>query len=270
MKKMKVGIIGCGTIGTELARILRREFQRSLSVACLADHHAAKAQAARRLYSPRAKVTSNATLIRQCDIIIEAASATCSAAIAHQVLRQKKHVLIMSVGGLLQDKSLSRHVNGMKGKLWIPSGALSGIDALLAAKEGRLRSVRLVTKKPPAGLREAPYFQKHKFPTLRGSRPVRVFKGTARSAVRAFPQNVNVAAILSLAGIGDRKTQVEIWTSRSFRRNQHEVYAEGDFGTVQTITQNRPSRNNPKTSYLAVLSAVATIRKMLANVRVGT
>ena len=89
-------------------------------------------------------------------------------------------------------------------------------------------------------------------------------------AVRNFPQNINVGAVLSLSGMGPRKTKIEIWTSNAYRTNQHEVVIEAGSGKIRTITQNIPAKENPKTSALAIYAAVATLRKMFSAVRVGT
>ena len=117
----------------------------------------------------------------------------------------------------------------------------------------------------------AAFFLKKKFPVLKTlTQEKRVFRGVAAEAIEHFPQNINVAAVLSLAGIGPDRTEVEIWTSRAYKGNRHEILVEGDFGTFKTVTQNKSAPGNPKTSYLAILSAIATLKKAFASVRVGT
>lgn len=266
MRKIKVGIIGCGTIGTALAKALSHEFRHEAELAYLCDRRPDKADRLRKILSRKIRIVSIERLIQQSDLVIEAASAKVSAEIAKKALRQGKDVLIMSVGGL---SPLTPGGRG-RGKLWIPSGALAGLDGLLAAREGRLRRVKLVTTKPPATLREAPYFKRRKFPALNGAKARCLFRGTALQAVRAFPQNINVAAALSLAGLGPRRTHVEIWTSPFVRTNRHEIWVEGDFGRIRTTAENVPSPENPKTSHLAVLSARATLRKIFSSVHIGT
>ena len=128
----------------------------------------------------------------------------------------------------------------------------------------------LTTRKPLAGLEGAPYFRQKKIRLAGIKAPRLVFEGNALQAVRAFPKNVNVAATLALAGLGAKKTEVRIFTSPTYRRNQHEVEIEGDFGRIQTKVENLPARENPKTSFLAVLSARATLKKILSRVYIGT
>jgi aspartate dehydrogenase len=270
MTKLKVGIIGCGTIGSALAKVISREFQDRAWLAFLCEIHPEKAVNLKNRLGCDAPVVSIGRLIRGSDLIIEAASVHISGEIAKQVLRKNKQGFVMSVGGLLEVRDLASLSARSRGKIWIPSGALAGIDGLLAARESGIESVRLITKKPPSSLRDAPYFIKKKFPVLKGQKEYCLFKGSAREAVRGFPQNINVAALLSLAGIGAKKTQVEIWTSRTFRFNQHEVFIQGKFGRVETLARNIPSPENPKTSTLAVDSAIAALRKIFSSVDLGT
>jgi len=270
MKKIKVGIIGCGTIGSALACALIREFRPRTSLSFLCDAHPERAAKLKQQLSPKAKVVSISQIIQRSDLIIEAASAVVSASVAREALKKNKQVLIMSVGGLLKEHHWKPLLNKSRGKLWIPSGAIAGIDGLLAAREKGISRVTLITRKPPAGLHQAPYFLKKKFPVLKGHQAVRVFRGSAQQAVHDFPQNINVAAILSLAGIGAQRTRVEIWTSSAYRVNQHEVTIEGKFGKIQSVTHNIPSKNNPKTSALAIFSAIATLRKIFSSVQIGS
>ena len=265
MNKIKVGIIGCGAIGSSLAQMIERRFKKEARLSWLCDHHSPKAVALQKKLKSRPAVTGSRDLIRKADLVIEAASAHVSGKIAREALLRGKDVLVLSVGGLLE-----RGLKSGKGRLWIPSGAIAGVDALLGAREAGLKSVKLITRKPPAGLSEAPYFKKKKFPKLASSKEYCVFKGNAADAVRNFPQNINVAALLSLAGLGPQKTQVEIWTSKAYRGNQHEVTIVSNAGEIRTLSKNVPFPENPKTSALAAYSAAALLRKIFSNVRVGT
>ncbi len=270
MAKVKVGIIGCGAIGSFLAKILCKNFKNKAELAFLCDLHAEKVLRLQKELRRKTALVSIDQLIRRSDLVMEAAAASISGYVATRALKFHKSVLIMSVGGLLSVRGLFKLTTLSRGRLWIPSGAIVGVDGVLAAWEAGIRKLKLITKKPPAGLREAPYFQKRKFPKLKNQKPVRLFKGSAKEAVKAFPQNINVAAILSLAGIGPLRTQVEIWTSTAYRFNQHEVLVEGQSGKMHAVTQNVPSRENPKTSALAVYSAAALLRKIFTQIHVGS
>jgi aspartate dehydrogenase len=268
MKKLGIGIIGCGAIGSALARIIHKKFPREACITHLCDRRIEKAQALARELGGKITVCSLEVLLMRADLVLEAASTVVARQVAMLAWKYQKNVMIMSVGGLLGlNLPISKTT---KFRIWIPSGALCGVDGLLAAREAGLKSVTLITRKPPIGLNEAPYFKKRPFPKLKGNREVRIFRGNALQAVANFPQNINVGAVLSVAGMGPIKTKVELWTSNAYRRNQHEVFIEAKSGTIRTVTENVPSKENPKTSALAVYAAVATLRKMFSAVRVGT
>jgi aspartate dehydrogenase len=166
----------------------------------------------------------------------------------------------MSVGGLLDNMELYDEARRSGVRVQLPSGALCGLDGIRAAMEGGLHSVTLTTRKPPAGLAGAPYLVERGIDISHLDEPLVVFDGNAREAVRAFPANVNVAASLSLAGIGPDETRVRIIADPDISLNIHEVVAEGAFGRLTAVTENLPSPRNVKSSYLASLSATAELR----------
>lgn len=272
-----IGIIGCGTIGTALAKKLanRKEFPH-VKIGFLSDSNEKEARKLhvmlrRRKAGAKCRVVPIKVLVERADFIIEAASSSISYEVASAALKNNKNVLVMSVGGLLQRyNTLLKYARKTRAHLYLPSGALCGIDGVLAAKGSTITKAVLTTRKPVKGLRGAPYLAKKGIDISRIRKETVIFKGSAREATRYFPKNINVAAVLSLAGIGARKTIVEIVTSPHYKRNSHEVTIEGSFGTLQTRTENVPSPSNPKTSYMAILSAEALLKKIFSPVKIGT
>lgn len=256
----KVGIVGCGTIGSALGVALQRPpLAGAFRVVAVCDADPARAAAlARRLRGPVA-VLSLAMLIRRSDFVLEAASASAAPTIVPRALTARRTVLAMSVGGLLPIAGRLRALCRRGGRLLTPSGAIGGLDAVKAAQLGRLDRVTLTTRKPPAalGLR-------------RLTKPRTLFRGPAARAVKAFPQNINVAATLALAGAGPSRTEVRIIADPAVTRNCHEIEAVGAFGRLTARVENRPSRENPKTSQLAILSAQATLAQLASAWRIGT
>lgn len=267
---LKVGVIGLGAIGSRLVEILTQEFSDTARVEFLCDLKKERVAEAKKKWVPKAESLSWQALVWKADLVIEAASQEIALPVTKLALQHDKQVLILSVGGLLRWNGLSFITQKTKGKLWIPSGALAGIDGLLAANQGKIRRVTLTTRKPLAGLEGAPYLIKKRISLSRIKKPTLIFEGNALEAISAFPRNVNVAATLALAGIGPRKTQVAIYTSPTYRRNQHEVEIEGDFGRIHLTVENLPSKTNPRTSELAVLSTLATLKKIFSCVQIGT
>ena len=207
-------------------------------------------------------------IVFRSDLVIEAASAQAVGQLLPLVIRRRKSILVMSTGGLLAHRKLLEQAKKAGISVYLPSGALIGLDGIKAAAVGSLKSVTLTTRKPPRALAGAPGVSRRSLSALRSPRII--FQGSAAQAVKLFPQNINVAATLALAGIGPRKTRVRIIADPAVRQNSHEVEAVGSFGRMTAKTQNVPARQNPKTSRLAVFSAVATLQQILQPVRVGT
>lgn len=268
MRPVKVGLIGCGTIGRAVAEFLQREFPKA-HLAAVCEHHPERAKALCRSLKLPAHVCDLKTLVRKTDLIIEAASAAVSGEAAALALKAHKQMMVLSAGGLLTDRRWEKEMDRSRGRLWVPSGAIAGLDGLLAAREAGLKKVMLVTRKPPEALASADYFKKRPFPKLKGKEEIRLYSGTARRAVRDFPQNINVAAVLSLAGFGPQKTRVEIWTSRRYRGNRHEVLIEAASGRIHVVLENKPSALNPKTSALAFYSAMGLLRRIFSTFQIG-
>jgi aspartate dehydrogenase len=189
--------------------------------------------------------------------------------IATPVLSAGKMLMALSAGQLLKHPELVALAKEKGGQIIVPTGALIGFDAVSAAAEGEIQSVTMITRKPVKGLMGAPYLVANKISIEGLNEAKRVFKGTAREAAAGFPENVNVAAALSLAGIGPDRTTIEIWADPNVTRNMHRVVVEADSARFEMAIENVPSEN-PKTGRITALSVVAALRKMTAPLRVGT
>jgi aspartate dehydrogenase len=185
------------------------------------------------------------------------------------MLENGKKVMVLSAGALLPRPELVELAKARGGQIIVPTGALLGLDAVAAAAEGSIRSVRMITRKPPRGLRGAPYLEARGISVEGLNEPKRVFEGTAREAAAGFPANVNVAAALSLAGIGPDRTMIEIWADPGLDRNCHTIEVDSDAARFALSIENVPSEN-PKTGRITALSVIAALRKLHAPLRVGT
>jgi aspartate dehydrogenase len=269
----KIGIVGCGAIGSSLARAIVKDFPRQAKLVALYDIEAGKAGNLSRKVSINYKlaVLGLKEVISRSDLVVEASSARSSRDIAVAVLSRGKDIMLMSVGGIINHlaelKELCLRHNA---RLYIPSGAISGIDALKAAVLGGVDQVTLVTRKNPFSFKGVKYIEDKRIDLRKIKNDRVLFYGSAQEAVKYFPQNVNVAAVLSLAGIGSKKTKVKIIASPKVKRNIHEIEIESKAARVHTRTENVLHPENPKTSYLAVLAAVATLKQILEPVKIGT
>lgn len=267
---IQIGIVGCGTIGSAVAKAVVQKFPKIANLKYLADHHLEHIASLQKNLKTKPCAVSVSELIKRSDFIIEAASVTASEEMVPLVLKAHKKILVLSVGGILKIKNLSNLLARSTGQIYIPSGAVAGIDSVLAAKNGGIKSVQITTRKPLKSLRTAPFFLNKGFRAEKIKKPTLIFEGSALTAIRNFPENVNVAATLSLAGIGPRKTKVKIYTSPTYHYNMHEIEIHGGYGRILTHVTNLPSQENPKTSALAIGSAVATLEKIFSSIKIGT
>lgn len=270
MDKIKIGIIGCGVIGSEIAQASEGLLKDKLSLEAVYDLDEKKSENLSRLINKNVVKSSVDEVFDKSDLIVEAATGKISRQILEKAIELSKSVMIMSVGGLIDSEDLLKEAARKNIKVYLPSGAICGIDGLKAAKISKIEKVTLTTKKPPKGLEGAPYLAEKNIDINHIKGETVIFEGSASGAVKGFPKNINVSAVLSLVGIGAQKTIVRIVTSPDYTKNTHEVEATGDFGRIKTITENLPSEKNPKTSKLAILSAIATLKSAAESVRIGT
>ncbi|MFA5146304.1 MAG: aspartate dehydrogenase [Candidatus Omnitrophota bacterium] len=268
--KPKIGIIGCGTIGSEIAKACLLRLNGAIELTAICDIDREKASALQKTLGGKVAILGIDGLIEKVDVVVEAASAKISGEILEKAVRSEKDLLVMSVGGLIGREPLLKEAAKKGVRLYIPSGAICGIDGLKSASVGKIDSVRLTTRKPLKGLAGAPYLKEKGIEIDSIKEETVIFEGNAKDAIRWFPQNVNVSAVLSLAGLGAEKTEVRIVTSPDYTKNIHEVEIRGSCGVIRTVTENVPSAANPKTSALAILSAIATLEGITKNIRIGT
>ena len=267
---LKVGIVGVGTIGGEICRAIDEGVVQATLVG-ISDIDSARAISLTRSLKRPVPVMALIDVIKASDLVVEAASKAAAPAIIREALELSRDVMVMSVGGLLECAAdLTALAARLGRKLYVPTGAIAGLDAIKGAMVGRVSKVTLTTRKPPRGLEGAPYVIEKRIDLKAVKEPTVIFAGPAREAVPAFPANVNVAAALSLAGIGADKTEVRILADPTSDKNIHEIEAEGEFGKLFVRMENVPSPTNPKTSYLAALSAIALLRRITATLVVGT
>jgi len=267
---VRVGLVGCGTIGIQLARALQRDYLHVAKIVALHDVDRTHAATLQRRLRSTPPIVSLPSLIKKSDLVIETASADVAGEVVRRSLRANRSVLVMSVGGLLRDRAWQRLAQRSRGRVYIPSGALAGLDGVNALAVGKIRSVSLTSRKPPRALLFAPYVRRKRLQLNRLRRPTMIFEGSSTEAVKAFPQNTNVAAALTLAsGASPSRVRIRVVADPSLRVNVHEVDVRGDCGRIHCTIQSRPS-TNPRTSELAVRSAIATLGRLFDRVVIGT
>jgi aspartate dehydrogenase len=254
---MNLGIIGCGAIGTDVA--LAADHMKEINRIYIHDCNKTASEKLNKQLTKGAIKTVEGFL-KDVDVVFEAASQQAVVQYAQMVLDEGKQLVIMSIGSMFDDnlrKKLEDTARKQHCKIYLPSGAVCGIDGVFAASIEKLDSVTLVTTKPPKSLGKSVE-----------NRTV-IFNGTARDAVKEFPKNINVAACLSLAGIGFDHTKVEIVADPVETRISHKILAHGRFGRLRAEVENMPNPNNPQSSYMASLSAIAILRRIIDPIQIG-
>jgi aspartate dehydrogenase len=268
MNTTRIAIAGLGAIGRSVARRLTDGLP-GLSLACIATGNADKARGWLKEQKIDCPVVELDEFPKHADLAVECAPASLIERICRPMLEAGKQVMVLSCGALLPRQDLIDLAKANGGRIIVPTGALLGLDAVAAAAEGTIHSVKMTTRKPPIGLVGAPHLVKNNISVEGLNTAKLVFSGTAREAAAGFPANVNVAAALSLAGIGPDRTMIDIYADPAVTRNCHSIEVDSDSARFTLSIENIPSEN-PKTGKNVALSVIATLRKMHAPLAVGT
>ncbi|MFQ5846301.1 MAG: aspartate dehydrogenase [Candidatus Methylomirabilales bacterium] len=265
---LRVGIVGAGNIGSTIAAAIDEE-KVAANLIAVADRNPDRARNLAGALKHRPAILSLAELVKVADLVVEAASQSALDEIVPATLSRGKDLVVLSVGGLLGREEWVALAEQHGARIYCPSGALAGLDGVKGARVGEIKQASIRTRKPPRGLQGAPYLTEHGIDLSGLSEARVVFEGSAREACRGFPANVNVAAALSLTGVGPERTRVTIIADPAAEHNIHEIEVVGEFGRLHAQIENVPS-TNPRTGKLAAFSAIALLKELTLPLRVGT
>lgn len=271
---MRVGIIGGGTIARLFLEHIRRgDLGRARVVAIAGRNGSSRGRQLAKAFRIPFVVGPKALLARKPDVVVEAASHDAVREYGEPVLRKNVALILLSSGALCDDAlrgKLERAAGKSGALLSIPSGGIGGMDALKAACVAGVDEVTISVTKPPAAWKGIPYVEKLKV-NLDGLRePRTLYDGSARGGVPLFPANVNIAAVLSMAGIGFDKTRLKVIADPALKYNTHYIDVRGKTGNFSIKLENVPAPENPKTAWLACYSALAALKAVQSPVRYGT
>ena len=270
----RIGLLGCGAIGTQIALAIDSG-KIPAKLTHVYDISKERASSLVSKLNTKPEITQNAALLASSpvDLIVEVASQDAVRDNALTILQNRKDLMIMSVGALLDESIFDVILEGCKDfkkQVYLPSGAIAGLDAIKSVKD-ELESLTLVTTKNPKSLKDAKFFEISDINLDKIKESTTIFEGNAEDAVKLFPANINVAALLSLTGLGNKKTKVRIVADPNTDKNTHQIEANGKFGKISIKVENVPDQNNPKTSRLAILSAIECLRSICSeDIQIGT
>ncbi|MBM4262612.1 MAG: aspartate dehydrogenase [Deltaproteobacteria bacterium] len=262
-----IGIVGCGAIGKALIKAVE-DGKLAVRVAAVTSRTESKAREFLTAFKNPPPYMSLDGLIAASDLVIEAAGGDVVLELAQKAFAAGKELMVISVGAVVEHPEIMELSRKTGCRLYLPSGAIAGLDGIKSASVGAIKHVTHTTRKPPLGLEGAPYLVERGISLLGLTEGKEVFSGNAREACRGFPANVNVTGAVSLAGIGPDKTRVRIVAVPGQARNHHDIDIEGEFGLLHVHIENIPSEN-PKTGKLTALSIIRAVQDAIDPVRIG-
>ena len=266
---MNVGIVGFGSIGSEVAKALINGVE-DFSLYGITSRSKSNAQERIAKLDKNIKIYDLGTLVDNCDIIIDCAPKEAFRDIATQCINKERKLITVSGSGILDNLDLEELAKTKNSQIILATGAILGLDALRAASEANINSVTMTTRKPPNALSNAPFVINNNIELNNLLEPKLIFKGSATDGAKAFPANVNVAAAVGLAGIGANKTKLEIWADPNLKRNTHKVQVDSDSAIFEMSIQNVQTPENPGTGKITGLSVIACLRGLKSSFKIGT
>lgn len=267
---MRVALLGGGTI----ARLVLQHRTPGIEVVALAGRGPnSRGVALAKEFSVPYVVGRDRLLAARPAVVVEAASHEAVREYLVPLLEAGVSVIVLSAGALADDalRAKAEQAAAASGALlYVPSGGVGGLDALKTACLAGVDRVSIRVAKPPAAWKGIPYVEKLGVDLDALRAPSTLFEGPAREGVPHFPQNVNIAAILSLAGIGPERTRLKVVADPSLTLNTHTIRVSGRSGRFTVVLENVPAPENPKTSWLACYSALAALQALGSPVRYGT
>ena len=271
---MRVALLGGGTIARLVLQHVRRDEIPGVEIAAIAGRRAASPAAALAgEFGVPYAVGRQALLALRPAAVVEAASHEAVREHLVPLLEAGVGVIVLSAGALVDDE-LRRQAEAASRRsgalLCVPSGGIGGLDVLKTACLAGVDEASIQVAKPPAAWKGIAYVESRGVALDRLTAPLTLFEGPAREGVPHFPQNVNIAAVLALGGIGMDRTRLKVVADPALTLNTHTIRVSGRSGRFSIVLENVPSPDNPKTSWLACYSALAALRSLGSPVRYGT
>lgn len=267
---LKVGIIGYGTIGQDVAKVIEEGRAGDVKLSAILVRNPDKLKQNSDTFNFKITNDSDEFFQLGLDLIIEAGGHGVVQQYGEQALRSGSDLIVVSMGAF-SDRELferiKRTARETGRRIILPSAAIAGLDRIAAAVQGPTDEIKLVSRKPPKAWYGTIAEEKVDLETI--SEPYCIFEGTARESARLFPESVNVSAALSLAGVGFEQTKVQVYVDPTITQNTHEISAKGHFGSCRIEVCNTPSPNNPKTGYIVAMSIIKVLKQQTEPLVVG-
>lgn len=266
---MKIGIIGFGSIGFDVAKKLDNQ-SKIFNLIGVYTRTKKKISIKGKFLKTPPKFYELDHLCKICDIVIDCAPKDAFKKIIQNCFKYKTKLITVSGAAILENIKLVKKAKEFSTQIFLASGAILGLDGLNAVSEGKVYSVSMITRKPPNALINAKFVLENKINLKDLKKPKLIFSDSAFEGAKAFPANVNVAAAVGLAGIGARKTKLEIWADPNIYKNTHTLIVKSDSSNFRIELENLQSKENPGTGKITALSIIACLKGIKSSLKIGT
>ncbi len=264
--RLKIGIIGCGAIGMKTAEYIASDLGDKAEIVGLYDKDAAKLSALKATVGHKI-LTDLTQILDEADLIIEAASKDAVRELLPEIVKRGKDFIVISIGAFVVYPELLEMTKQCQGNIYLPSGAIIGIDGLNSLRFGTIKTLTLTTAKPPRSLQGAKTPDGVEVDSLKEEKIL--FEGDITQAVKLFPRNINVAATIFMAS-RYQQIKVIVKVNPALERNTHRIEIDADEAKMRIEVENIPSKDNPRTSYLTILSIKSILQRITSNLKIGS
>ena len=239
---MKIGIIGFGAIGLDVAKKLDKE-KDQFNVIGVHSRTKNKIVKKTKSFNSPLNYLDLDEICKICDLVIDCAPKEAFREIVQKCFIYKTKLITVSGAGILENLQLVNKARQHSTQIFLASGAIIGLDGLSAVSEGKVDYVKMITRKPPNALIKAKFVLENNIKLENLNEPKLIFSDNAFEGAKAFPANVNVAAAVGLAGVGAKNTQLEIWADPNLSKNTHSILVQSDSSNFKIEIENIQSEN---------------------------
>lgn len=264
---LRLGLMGAGAIGEDVIKMVQGEFADRITIPAVLVRN-------KREQQPKnyPLITNNSDVFfnHNFDVVLEGAGHAAVIDHAEKVLLAKTDMIVTSVGAFTDDVLYQRCIDAARSagsRLIIPSAGIGALDTLSAAAVGGLTSVHMIVRKDPSA-----WYGTHAegiFDLPAMTEPTVIFEGSPREGAALYPQNVNISAAVSLAGMGLDDTRLTIIADTDIDTHVCEVHAEGAFGKFSFVENLAVAETNRKTGKIVAMAVMKTVRQMVSPVVIG-
>ncbi len=260
---MRVGLIGYGAIGRQIADRIVRGDVAGVSLTGVATRHP---RGPHKRVDGSIPSRSIADCARYADVLVEAASPEAVPQIVAAAERHGTSLILLSGCALIVDPEVQRRIEMAGIRCVLPSAAVAGLDGIAAAAQGTIDRAMLTIRRPCHGIEDAPYVCDQGIDLSEWSEERLLFEGSPREACLGFPGRTNIAASVALSGAGPERTHVRIYAGPARAAHRHEIRVEAPFGVVESAVTFDAEPPEGVASIMS-LSVLAALHDLVSHVR---